>query len=218
MTFVDTSRAWPCTRLGMLALLLAACPSSTPGPDDGGAEAGLSVDEYCPRQAEVLCDGWGSCCGLEDRDRCIEMMLEECEAGEISSVRAGHSVLDGLVAERCLEAWAASFEDCLRNEDLGVACRYRWYGHAALGEDCRAVWHCQRGLGCALVGTAGTCVELPDAGESCEDGGVCQPGSYCSYTDWTCRPDPTLDEPCERDGICAAGRCVEGTCRAVPWC
>lgn len=205
-------------RTAPLAILLAAsgCSRSTPStePDAGG----IAVDDYCPTQAEVLCDGWQRCCDLEDYDGCVEWMLHECESGEISSVRAGESTLDGVVAERCLEAYSRSFDDCTRNEDISAACRYRWYGDGAPGEPCRDVWHCQRGLGCVLSGTDGTCIEVPGASESCEATGVCQGGSYCSYADWICHPEPGLGEPCEREETCAAGACVEGTCQAVPWC
>ena len=209
-----------CTLALLLALPATGCTTSTPSDPDAGTDAGgLTVDEYCPTQAEVYCSGWESCCGLSSSyDECVAWMLDECEAGEISSVRAGHSHLDGEVAERCLDAYARSFDDCMRDDDLESACRYRWYGDAAAGEPCRDVWHCQRGLGCVLEGTSGTCIELPASEESCEETGVCEPGSYCSYEDWTCHDDPGLDEPCEREGICAAGRCTDGTCQAEPWC
>jgi hypothetical protein len=211
----------------MAAAAVGACSDATPAGVDGGdsdadadadRDAGLSVDEYCDAQARVLCDGYQACCDLESYDRCIEILVEECEAGEISSVRAGEATLDGVVAERCLDAYARAYEDCVWNEDVGVACRYRWYGDAAEGEACRDVWHCRPGLGCALDGTSGTCVDLPGDGESCEAHGACEPGFYCSYEDWLCHEEPGLGETCERPGICAAGECLGTTCAPVRFC
>jgi hypothetical protein len=202
-------------------LCAAACPGSTPDPDSCPApgEHGVAVDDYCPELARTLCDGYAACCGLDDVAACEARVEAECEAGEISSIRAGSACLDPTVARECLDAWRDALADCSANEPLGEACRFQWYGHAGPGEPCRDVWWCTPGLGCRLDGTVGTCIELPDVGESCAETAACAPGGlFCSFVDWTCHREPGLDEPCERPGTCAAGACVEGTCQPVPWC
>jgi len=214
----------------LAAAVAAACPSSSTGPPDASpdagaicpdpaADGGIAVDDYCPTFAEVLCTGYRQCCDIGDIEACRARVAAECEAGEISSIRAGQSCLDGPVARRCLDAWAAAFEDCLYDDDIGGACRFQWYGNAVAGESCRDVWHCERGLGCLLDGTSGTCIELPGEDESCAESTACRPGGlYCSYIDWTCHREPGLGDECERDGICAAGACEDGRCQEVPWC
>lgn len=202
--------------------LAVGCSSST--PENGRCPAtppgGVAVDDYCAEFAQILCEGYHSCCEIEDLEGCIDRVFDECEAGEISSIRAGNSCLDGAVARGCLDAWDASFDDCLRNEDIGEACRYQWYGHAEVGEPCRAVWWCQRGLSCQLEGTSGICIQLPAEGESCAETASCAPGGlFCSYEDWTCHQEPDIGEPCEREGTCAVGHCAaDGLCQPTPWC
>jgi hypothetical protein len=192
--------------------LLASCSESTPS-------GGIGVDEWCPAFAATLCEGYETCCAIPDPQGCIDQVQAECEAGEVSSIRAGFSTLDGMVAEVCLEAYRASFEDCMYDDAIGAACRYIWYGFNGPGEECRDVWYCERGLGCQGDGVEGTCVEFPLEGESCGETGECAPGGlYCSFVDWTCHREPALGETCERAGICAAGGCVDGTCQAVSWC
>lgn len=210
-------------------LILASCTKTTT-PADGGVpdadfcpdpdvEGGIAIDDFCPEYAQILCTGYQGCCEIDDITNCLNRVAAECEAGEISSIRAGFSCLDGPIARRCLDTMQEAFSDCLYNDYLGRACRYQWYGHAIAGEHCRDVWHCERGLGCVLDGTDGTCIELPGEDDSCGETGVCRPGGlYCSYIDWICHPDPELGEDCEREGICAAGACVEGVCQEVPWC
>lgn len=196
-----------------IGLFVASCSDSTPHDE------GVTVDEYCPAFASILCEGYQTCCSLPDLEGCIADIQAECEAGEVSSIRAGFSTLDGVVAERCLEAYRAAFDNCLYDEPIGDACRYIWYGFAGPGGACRDVWYCERGLGCNDPGPNGTCVELPGEGESCSETAACAPGGlYCSFEDWTCHPEPELGEACERTGICAAGSCIDGTCQARSWC
>lgn len=190
------------------------CPATPPG--------GVSPDDYCSEFAEILCRGYDDCCGLPDVDGCIERIFDECEAGEISSIQAGQACLDGTVARQCLDAYRQAFEDCEYNDSLDDACRYQWYGLNTVGEPCRDIWWCERGLGCQLEGTAGVCVELPGLDEYCGDTAVCRPGGYyCSYEDWTCHARPVLGEPCEREDVenlCAVGVCFEGICQSTSWC
>ncbi len=225
----EESPGRPWSLLG-LAIALAAivicpgCSDSSPIPD-GGTDAdasvpdgGITIDTFCPTFARTLCEGYSSCCEIEV-DACIDRYEAECEAGEISSIRAGHATLDTAVARQCLDMYEQAFENCLYDDDFSSACRYQWYGFNGPGESCRDVWYCERGLGCNLDGVDGVCVELPDEGESCEETANCSPGGlYCSYEDWMCHREPQIGEPCERERICSAGVCLDGTCQAVPWC
>ena len=42
----------------------------------------------------------------------LDWVLEECEAGEVSSIRGGNSCLDPVVAKQCLDARREAFADC----------------------------------------------------------------------------------------------------------
>jgi len=199
-----------------VALFVSACSDATPHHD-----AGITVDTYCDAFSGALREGYEACCDYpaDALDEYIEFVRQDCENGEISSVRAGNSVLDSEVAEACIEAYRRDFEDCIHDVPLGAECRYRWYGFAGEGESCRDVWYCERGLGCVGTPPDGVCTVLPVDGESCGETAECAPGGiYCSFEDWTCHQDPNIGEPCEREGICTAGECIDGTCQAYSFC
>lgn len=207
--------------LGAWLILLVGCSSSNPSGDrcpDPAADGGIAVDDYCPTFADILAEGLASCCEIDDVEPYRARVLGECEAGEISSIRAGISCLDGPIARRCLDAWRDDLADCVYDSDLDSACRFQWYGFAEAGESCRDVWHCRPGLACLLRGTEGTCVELPGEGESCGVSTACRPeGLYCSYEDWLCHRKPAIGDRCERSGICEVGVCQGGTCQEISW-
>lgn len=197
-------------------LIMFGCPSATPPGDPL-----ITTENYCTNFVATLRAGYEQCCSMSEDEvnARLEFIEADCEAGEISSVRAGHSTLDSEIAQRCFDAYEQDFEDCIYDSALGAACRYRWYGFNGPGEDCRDVWYCERGLGCVGEFPDGTCTELPVEGESCGETAECAPGGlYCSYEDWTCHREPALGEACERDEICSAGSCVDGSCEPVPFC
>lgn len=212
-----------CVGLGACSTDDGAAPPDTETPDAAAPDGLADVDwvtSLCAAQAAWECKMVEACacpptgasrCGDEPVARCIAR-LEEALGDPSIPTR-----IDPQRAAACVEAWSTDVIDCGPRAwaRLDAACGPVLLVDVATGASCAVDGAaCASGDGACV---AGTCVELPRAGEACappsDDGApACRLDLMC--VGGRCQPAPIEEgAPCEESGQCAATlRCIDGKC------
>jgi hypothetical protein len=87
-------------------------------------------------------------------------------------------------------------------------------GTVAVGGACASDSQCNKGK-CELTNYCGTCVAVPQLGDSCKQGDVCATGAYCDGS--TCKTQGGLGDTCTDANQCKTGFFCQagGTCAAL---
>jgi hypothetical protein len=131
---------------------------------------------------------------------------------------------EGALGDACTTLESSNGDSCNRDGVCeGGICVVR-PGSAPAETPCTASAECAVGLACLPKSAEDTeenvCVELPEAGQECYLGAICNVGLTCNAG--SCAELPPVGHPCAAqpdllERTCSpVGECVSGTCQALP--
>jgi len=227
-------RIWPVWLCAIA--LVGACSSETDSGSSGSSGTtpiplSVSVEDYCGRYADILCDAARECSCLfgATEKRCVSFHTGLCLENIEEPVLDGRMSYDAGEAGNCLRAIETLIADCsLEGDDHHPAsCDDMVVGLLDAGSPCVDDMHCRPGLECPEE----TCLEMPAVGQPCLEPGFCASDNYCGEDllchgflgpGGPCAAD--LDAFCDDDLYCGdAGTCERlvadgGSCTGIEQC
>jgi hypothetical protein len=202
--------------LGVVGIVSFAC--THPG-------GGIAPADYAADAANALCDYEVRCGLFADQPSCLAFGQTKVDPTFELLVASGRVTFDGVAAQACLDAIAAT--PCDQTQEaarvLPDACSRYLVGTGAMGSACEQNAECESGM-CALADCqqaccSGTCTadQAPaGSGDPCITR-PCEPDLACSQNTGTCVALGEMGDVCMLPSDCDFGlSCVADECQPLP--